>query len=67
MKKTLSKLALNRETLRNLSERALGGVRGGATLKTCAAQCVVKTEDCETKVSCDLTNDCTWQTEPLPR
>lgn len=68
MKKTGSiKLSLNRETLRNLSNKDLREIRGGATLRTCAAQCVQKTEDCETKVACDLTDDCPWKTEPLPK
>ncbi len=68
MKKiSATKLSLSRETLRNLGAGQLEGVRGGALRRTLAAHCVIKTEDCETKVACDLTDDCTWQTEPLPK
>lgn len=37
MKKTVKKLSLNHETVRNLDDKALAGVQGGLSLAACAS------------------------------
>jgi hypothetical protein len=50
MKKTVKKLSLNQETLRNLDDKVLAEIHGGLTLAACAsvatAACSLATKAC---------------------
>ncbi len=48
MKKSTTKLTLNRETLRNLEQLDLAAVEGGATASACLTSC----NTCNTRNTC---------------
>ena len=57
--KPAKKLSLSRETVRTLQDDALAAMHGGRKITGSASGvCICPSEDCDTQVACDLTDNC---------